>query len=153
EAMDDDFNTPRALAAIFDLATALNRGADTLAKGGAPAPPTVLEALAGASAVLATLAGVLGLRLAVAVTPEQRLALERLAQELVAHWPHLFAAGHPLLARDEASADELIEFMASGRLQARRQRDWATSDAIRSRLQALGILLEDSPTGVTWRVR
>ncbi|HLW60086.1 MAG TPA: cysteine--tRNA ligase [bacterium] len=157
QAMDDDFNTPRALAAIFDLATALNRGADVLAKAAAPAPPSMLGALAGGSALLSSLAGVLGLRLTVAVTPEQRRALHGLARELVAKWPQLFPADHPLLAAlragDGASADELIEFVAGGRTQARRQRDWATSDAIRARLQALGILLEDSPTGVTWRVR
>src|SRR5207237_257540 len=69
-------------------------------------------------------------------------------------------AAHPLLARlrgggpaDEISGDELVALIAEGRMRARRQKDWATSDAIRSRLQAVGVLLEDAPTGWTWRLR
>lgn len=51
EAMDDDLNTPVALAALFDLAREINRGRDE----GRP--------VAGAQARLLELAGVLGLRL------------------------------------------------------------------------------------------
>lgn len=50
-AMDDDLNTPQALAVLFDLARDINRARD----GGA--------GVAGAQAVLLELAGVLGLRL------------------------------------------------------------------------------------------
>jgi cysteinyl-tRNA synthetase len=54
EAMDDDFNAPEALAALFDLARAINR-----ARGaGAPA-----ESIAPARVILVDLAGVLGLDL------------------------------------------------------------------------------------------
>jgi len=38
-------------------------------------------------------------------------------------------------------------------MRARRLRDWTTGDAIRSRLQGIGILVEDSPTGYQWRLR
>ena len=159
-AMDDDFNTPRALAAIFDLATALNKAADAAAKAGGHVPPAALAGLQTGQDTLRTLAGVLGLRLTAAVTAEQRRALHRLAQELVNERPDLFDAAHPLLARlrgggpaDEISGDELVALIAEGRMRARRQKDWATSDAIRSRLQAVGVLLEDAPTGWTWRLR
>ncbi len=55
EAMDDDFNAPEALAALFDLARAINR-----ARGaGEPA-----EAIEPARVTLVDLAGVLGLDLA-----------------------------------------------------------------------------------------
>ncbi len=40
-----------------------------------------------------------------------------------------------------------------GRMQARGRKDWATGDRIRARLQELGVLLEDTPTGFKWRVR
>ncbi len=46
EAMDDDFNTPEALAVLFDLATELNRGRD-------PAVEARLRALAGVLGLLA----------------------------------------------------------------------------------------------------
>jgi cysteinyl-tRNA synthetase len=52
EAMDDDMNTPQALAALFDLAREINRGRDE----GLP--------IAQAQATLLELAGILGLRLA-----------------------------------------------------------------------------------------
>ncbi|HEY8490530.1 MAG TPA: cysteine--tRNA ligase [Dehalococcoidia bacterium] len=51
EAMEDDLNTPRALAALFDLATEINRGRDA----GRP--------VESAQSALLELAGVLGLRL------------------------------------------------------------------------------------------
>ncbi len=54
QAMDDDFNTPVALAALFELARAINREEDA----GAPS-----EAIKWAQATLVKLAGVLGLTL------------------------------------------------------------------------------------------
>ncbi len=51
EAMDDDLNTPQALAALFDLAKEINRGRD---EG---------RSVSEAQAALLKLAGVLGLRL------------------------------------------------------------------------------------------
>ncbi|HEX7101757.1 MAG TPA: DALR domain-containing protein, partial [Nitrolancea sp.] len=54
QAMDDDFNTPIALASLFELARAINREEDS----GAPA-----EAVRSAQATLVKLAGVLGLTL------------------------------------------------------------------------------------------
>ena len=159
-AMDDDFNTPRALAAIFDLATALNKAADAAAKAGAHAPPAALAGLRTGRDTLRTLAGVLGLRLTAAVTAEQRRALHRFAQDLLKERPDLFDSAHPLVARlraaepaNEISGDDLVALIAEGRMRARRQKDWSTSDAIRSRLQAVGVLLEDAPTGWTWRLR
>ncbi len=52
EAMDDDLNTPRALAAIFDLAREINRGREEHSD------------VSNAQAVLRELADVVGLRLA-----------------------------------------------------------------------------------------
>ena len=51
EAMDDDFNTPRALAAMFDLAREINRGKDEGAD------------VLGAQGTLRELSGVLGMSL------------------------------------------------------------------------------------------
>ncbi len=54
DAMDDDFNTPSALANLFDLAREINRAREA----GVPA-----EGFAGAQSTLLQLAGVLGLTL------------------------------------------------------------------------------------------
>ena len=159
-AMDDDFNTPRALAAVFELATSLNRAADAAGRSGNSASPAELADLRRGRDVLRTLAGVLGLRLTASLSPEQEAALHRLARELVHTHPELFDAVHPLFEALRAAAtegipagEELIAFIAEGRMRARRLRDWTTGDAIRSRLQEVGILLEDSPTGYQWRLR
>jgi cysteinyl-tRNA synthetase len=112
EAMDDDFNTPQALAALFELQRTLQAMRGEL---GAPA-------LASGVAALRSLGGVLGLfrRDVAGPPPELRAEIERLVR-----------------IRDEA----------------RRRREWAEADALRTRLLALGALVEDSPGGTTWRWR
>jgi cysteinyl-tRNA synthetase len=45
-------------------------------------------------------------------------------------------------------AEELIR----KREEARRAKDWKTADAIRQKLKAMGITIEDTPQGVRWRI-
>ena len=45
-------------------------------------------------------------------------------------------------------AEELIQ----KREEARKARDWATADALRVRLRAMGVVVEDTPQGVRWRL-
>lgn len=47
--------------------------------------------------------------------------------------------------------DEEVERLIAERQEARRQKNWALADAIRDRLAARGIVLEDTPQGVRWR--
>ena len=44
-----------------------------------------------------------------------------------------------------------IEALIQKRTDAKKSKDWATADAIRDELKARGIILEDSPTGTTWK--
>lgn len=44
-----------------------------------------------------------------------------------------------------------IEALITKRAEAKKNKDWATADAIRDELKAKGIVLEDSPTGTTWK--
>ncbi|MEZ4846793.1 MAG: hypothetical protein R2877_07650 [Bdellovibrionota bacterium] len=46
---------------------------------------------------------------------------------------------------------EKIETMLVKRQEARRNKDFATADQIRDEFNAMGIVLEDSPDGTSWR--
>ena len=50
-----------------------------------------------------------------------------------------------------ADAAPFIETLVSVRTELRKQKQWALADMIRDRLAALGVVLEDSPQGTTWR--
>jgi cysteinyl-tRNA synthetase len=50
---------------------------------------------------------------------------------------------------DQLSPEEQALF--DGRQEARRQRDFARADALRQQLEALGVLIEDTPKGARWR--
>ena len=43
-----------------------------------------------------------------------------------------------------------IEALIEKRETARKNKDWATADQIRDDLKARGIILKDTPQGVTW---
>ena len=49
---------------------------------------------------------------------------------------------------DEASE---IEALIQKRAEAKKNKDWATADSIRNDLKDRGIVLEDSPSGTTWK--
>ena len=52
--------------------------------------------------------------------------------------------------RVEAALDALVRATLDDRARARAARDWATADAVRDRLAAAGLTVEDSPTGARW---
>jgi len=124
-AMDDDFNTPGAIAALQSAARALN-----VAKAGGDR-----ERARSLAAEIRHLGGHIGL---LGVAPDAWLATR---SELVA------GEQDGTAALDEAGIDRLVQ----ARIEARRARDFAESDRIRDRLAAAGVILEDGPAGTTWR--
>jgi cysteinyl-tRNA synthetase len=123
-AMDDDFNTPEALAVLFDLARDINKArSESLQQAGLLA------------SVLKQLGGSLGLLQA---DPEDYL------QNLPAEGKQAEGSGDVL---DKAAIEQLI----AQRNAARAGRDWAESDRLRDLLKTQGVILEDAAQGTTWR--
>lgn len=52
--------------------------------------------------------------------------------------------------RKTEALDSEIEDLIAKRTEARKQKDFATADAIRDKLKEMGIILEDTPQGVKW---
>ena len=48
--------------------------------------------------------------------------------------------------------DALVQLLVETRAQARERKDWAQADALRDRLAAAGVVLEDTPGGIRWRL-
>ncbi len=124
-AMDDDFNTPVALAVLFDLVREINR-----------VRPTDEIAAAGLGAELRSLGEVLGI---LQGDPEAFLKGGRAA------------TASADLDAVMVFSDEKIDQMILQRLAARKAKQWAEADRIRDALGSAGILLEDGPGGTSWR--
>jgi cysteinyl-tRNA synthetase len=59
---------------------------------------------------------------------------------------------------EEASAgagltDKLISILIEQRNLARKNKDFATADELRNKLDEIGIVLEDKPDATTWRMK
>jgi cysteinyl-tRNA synthetase len=110
DAMDDDFNTALAMAALFELVKSINTARDQ----GADA-----KQLKHAQEALRELTTVLGLRLADKT--------------------------------GSGDADKFVDALVEIRSEVRRQKLWQLSDQIRDRLKTLGVSVEDSKEGSTWK--
>ena len=143
-AMDDDFGTSQAIAALFDLAVEMNRAAGAALVGDIQAA----GGLSAATDTLRRLAGVLGLTIGqVQVSSDTAGALTRLLGALSAQEPSLFQDGTV-----PADAAGIISVLLGGRDRARHQRRFEVADGIRRQLGDLGIVVEDLPGGARWRV-
>ncbi len=128
-ALDEDLNTPVALAAVAEFLKQVNELAE-LAKG--KKSRVGRAALAAAHAGFDVLGRVLGLGLG-----DADALLERIRERRAAR----------LGVRGED-----VERRIAERVAARAARDFARADQIRDEITALGIELMDGPEGTTWRI-
>lgn len=122
-AMDDDFNTALAISSMFALAKELNIYYSAVSSGKSEHDA---EAYAIARDIYFSMAEVLGI-----LVEERAGKLE---------------GGAGLI-------NQLMDIIIELRQAARQQKDWGTADKIRDKLNAAGIVLEDSPQGVRWKHR
>ncbi|MCX6002946.1 MAG: cysteine--tRNA ligase [Chloroflexi bacterium] len=151
DVMDDDFNTPQALAVLFELARQINQGRDN--------NYDVTEY----QNTLRTLAGVLGLTLKepklIAIDTNQLLEVGVLVgQSNVAESRK--EAIQRAIERIRSAAEGsfeltevqgLINLLKGVRETARKKRDFDLADRIRRGLDSAGVTLEDGPQGTTWK--
>jgi cysteinyl-tRNA synthetase len=131
-AMDDDFNTPEAIAVLQGLARELNVARDSGASD---------AALANLAAELRALGGVLGF-----LGEDPSMFLRSAA---TVSRTGLDATGAPKLP---GLSDAEIDTLVAARISARKARNFPESDRIRDLLVRSGVLLEDKPGGITlWR--
>ena len=123
DALDDDLNTPNALAALAQQANALRAALPSAQSGGVISPD--------------------------AMTPLRELKGKLLAGGqalgLLQQHPDVWFRGR---AQHDATH---IEALIQQRTQAKNDRDFARADALRAELSSLGIIVEDTVDGVRWR--
>jgi cysteinyl-tRNA synthetase len=123
EAMDDDFNTALAIGVLFDLCRETNSYISST--GAAPGSGPGLEKAWQLLKVFAD--DILGI-----------VNTEDLSGNLAA-------------SPADALVDELMNVLLEVRQEARAKKDWHTADAIRDKLKAIGITIEDTPHGPRWK--
>ncbi len=123
-AMDDDFNTPEAMAVLFELAAEANRSKSAHTAG-------LLKALGG-------ILGLLG-------QDATEFLQGRMAREPIEVGPGVAAAASAAMGREQ------IEQKIAERAAAKKAKNYAEADRIRKDLLAAGIVLEDTPQGTSWR--
>ncbi len=129
EAMDDDFNTARALGYIFEAVRLLNGYMADSEMAVSDESDCVLEK---AETVLKELGGILGLFV---TDPDEYFRQDRARES----------------AKRRLDIAEIEDLIAERQL-ARTARNWRRADEIRQILAGKKIILEDSPAGTTWHV-
>lgn len=123
DAMDDDFNTALAIGVMFAVAKQINSYRDEVLRGEKSLHAEVLASLKAAYAEMADILGI------------------------------VFAPANTNADENNELVSQLMELIIGIRQEARKKKDWATADQIRDSLNAVGIVLEDSPQGVRWKKR
>jgi cysteinyl-tRNA synthetase len=124
--MDDDLNTAGAIGVVFEKVKEINKG--MAADQGDPNPEAIDRFKADFRNLI--MAGhILGL----------------FQQEPETFFSQVSDGGERI---DPAMVEALIQ----ERAQARGRKDWARADEVRNRLKEIGVILEDSPQGTTWRL-
>lgn len=116
DALQEDLNTPKAIARLHYLATEMNK----------------------------------------AKTDEERDEYRKLLiasarmMGLLYHTAEEWFKWQPA-SQDGSISEEEIEALIQKRTEARKIKDFATSDAVRNELAAKGIVIEDTPSGTQWK--
>ena len=137
--LSDDLNTAQALGAIFDMVRDVNAAADAgeVRKDNIPA---LLQVLRQFEEIFPVLKDDDAAKARATVEWAKKEGLEDKISPQTAE-----------LAKAATLSDEQIEQLVAEHSQARKNRDFARSDAIRAQLAENGIILENTKDGVRWK--
>ena len=124
-AMDDDFNTPEAMAVLFDLARDKSDESLNLLRG------------------LGAVVGLLQRDADEFLQGKQHYVLTAETGK------YEITGGDATLTH--SYGDEKINELINSRIEAKKAKNFAEADRIRKELADAGIILEDTPQGTTWR--
>ncbi len=133
-ALEDDINTPAAIAALYDITRVT--GADYWQIGAASDLEGVLESDHEFDS-----------RTLLGVARDALVEAGALLGVLQADPDQWFQGG----ADDTLKAE--VEALLAERVTARAEKNWPEADRIRGRLTALNVVVMDGPTGATWRLK
>lgn len=121
-AMCDDFNTALAAAALFELAKKVNIYREAVVNNGVPVDTSVITEV---KRIFKMMTDILGI--------------------LESAWNGQTSSA------DASEYAALVEAVLEIRKECREKKQYELADAIRDKLQALGITIEDSPQGARWK--
>ena len=133
EAMDDDFNSPKAIAAMFEFITQLN---GYLSSHEHPNPDVVAFALDT----------LLKLGKALTLFQDEKTTSDDIV-EAVKEVYHTYLPDK----QPSGDVDSMLEELLCVRQEAREQKDWARADAIRNDIECLGFEVQDTTDGSVCR--
>ena len=134
QAMDDDFNTPKAFAALFDFVGSSNRFFENNESPNAGLCNHSLE-------LFLQLGCVLTLFQPKTVRHDDASLYKELESLLLEHD----------VSMDAKDTGELVKALLNVREEARKHKDWKTADEIRKKLEEIGYEIQDTEKGPVWR--
>lgn len=150
DAMDNDFNTSKAIAVLFDLAGNINKSKESCDKA---KTQEYLEILLG-------IAGVLGFDFSVEKPVnypdiKQKLLTFIKSDEIISKaflGETLLAGSENIPKEDKEMFEYALNLVLTSRNKARAEKQWAYSDQIRDGLLAIGIIIKDTKEGTSWTI-
>ncbi|MFW6122505.1 MAG: cysteine--tRNA ligase, partial [Petrotogales bacterium] len=134
QAMDDDFNTPRTFAAIFEFVNKSNKFLEDNEQ--------INNALCKHSlGILLKLGGILTLFQPRSKQPDETILLGKLQKLILKYGKEV----------EEVNIQDIIKTLLDTREKARNQKDWGKADRIRDELQQIGIEVQDTSKGPVWK--
>ena len=132
DAMDNDLNTSKALAVIFDATTKANKAKSENDK----------ESAKKYAAILVKLTDVMGFNV-----EKEQMSEEELQEKLNTIISEMdFLSEEDKALKGYSLMDKIIEY----RNNARKEKNWAVADKVRNLLDSISIILKDTKEATTW---